>query len=218
MRREGVRRLHVVDDGTIYGAGLSGLVRRRLAAAGIREVGFIRNADIGGDKLRRMARRTPAGADAVLYSANLAPGMIRQFHEGAPRPTLFVPDGASPALIEGVDGAESVVRMTSPLAGDGSAVAQAFARRFRKQFGTDPGPATYYSYEATKAALAAIEAAGAHGNRRDAVRRAFFALHRRDTVLGDYAFDRNGDSTLRGYGTYRVKDRQLIFTGVISAR
>ena len=215
MRREGVRRLHVVDDGSVFGAGLSGLVRRRLAAAGIREVGFIRNADIGGNKLRRMARRTPADADAVLYSANLAPGMIRQFHEGAPGPILFVPDCAW-ALVEGVDGAESVVRMTAPLAGDGSAAAQAFARRYRKQFGTDPGQATYYAYEATKAALAAIEAAGARGNRRDAVRRAFFALHRRDTVLGDYEFDRNGDSTLRGYGTYRVKDRQLIFLGPIT--
>ena len=217
MRREGVRRLHVVDDTSVYGAGLSGLVRRRLAAAGIREVGFIRDADIGGNKLRRMARRTPADADAVLYSANLAPGMIRQVHKGAPRPKLFVPDSAADALLGGVDGAERAVRMTAPLAGDGSATAQAFARSFREHFGTDPNPAAYYGYEAMKAVLAAIEAAGQQGNRREAVLQAFLRQPRRNTVLGDYAFDRNGDSTLRSYGTYRVKDRQLVFTGAVSA-
>jgi branched-chain amino acid transport system substrate-binding protein len=66
-------------------------------------------------------------------------------------------------------------------------------------------------------ALAAIEQAGARGDDRAAVVRAFFGLRRRDSVLGPYAIDGHGDTTLRDYGGYRVIGGELAFDQVIRA-
>jgi branched-chain amino acid transport system substrate-binding protein len=47
--------------------------------------------------------------------------------------------------------------------------------------------------------------------------RAFFRLRRRESVLGAYAIDRHGDTTLQDYGGYRVIGGKLAFDRVIRA-
>jgi hypothetical protein len=36
------------------------------------------------------------------------------------------------------------------------------------------------------------------------VLKALFAIHARSSVLGTYGFDKNGDTTLKSYGLYKV--------------
>ena len=67
-------------------------------------------------------------------------------------------------------------------------------------------------------ALQAIKDAGTDGNNRRAVIAAFFRIHDRQSVLGNYSIDENGDTTLSSYFGYRVKNGQLAFDRLIKVR
>ena len=65
------------------------------------------------------------------------------------------------------------------------------------------------------AILLAIENAGDNGDDRQAVIDAFFSIKDRDSVLGTYSIDENGDTTLKSYGGFRVNDGAFTFDKVI---
>jgi branched-chain amino acid transport system substrate-binding protein len=69
-----------------------------------------------------------------------------------------------------------------------------------------------------KTALLAIQHAGDQGNDRQAVVDAFFKIKDRDSVLGNYSIDANGDTTLSSYGGNRVKGGKLVFDKVIKVQ
>ena len=79
-------------------------------------------------------------------------------------------------------------------------------------------PYAIYGYEAMKVALLAIQNAGDKGNDRQAVIDAFFKIKDRDSVLGKYSIDENGDTTLSDYGADRVEGGKLVFDKVIKAQ
>jgi branched-chain amino acid transport system substrate-binding protein len=66
--------------------------------------------------------------------------------------------------------------------------------------------------------LQAIQNAGDKGNDRQAVIDAFFHIKDRDSVLGKYSIDENGDTTLSDYGGNRIKSGKLVFDKVIKAQ
>lgn len=47
---------------------------------------------------------------------------------------------------------------------------------------------------------------------------ALFATRDRQSVLGQYSIDANGDTTLRDYGIYRIRDGEFVFDQTIVAR
>ncbi len=55
-----------------------------------------------------------------------------------------------------------------------------------------------------KLGLDTIASLGAQGNSKSAVLHALFAITARNSVLGTYGFDKNGDTTLKAYGVYKV--------------
>ena len=63
------------------------------------------------------------------------------------------------------------------------------------------------------AVLDAIARAGSRD--RAAVVRAFFATRDRDSVLGRYSIDANGDTTLSTYGVVRIRSGRFVFAGTI---
>jgi branched-chain amino acid transport system substrate-binding protein len=46
----------------------------------------------------------------------------------------------------------------------------------------------------------------------------FFKIKDRDSVLGKYSIDENGDTTLSDYGGDKVKGGKLVFDKVIKAK
>ena len=52
---------------------------------------------------------------------------------------------------------------------------------------------------------------------RQAVIDAFFAIENRESALGTYSIDENGDTTLSDYGGYRAKGGKLVFDRAIKA-
>ena len=69
-----------------------------------------------------------------------------------------------------------------------------------------------------KVALLAIQNAGDKGNDRQAVIDAFFKIKDRDSVLGKYSIDENGDTTLSDYGADKVQSGKLVFDKVLKAQ
>ena len=96
--------------------------------------------------------------------------------------------------------------------------AQDFFKTYKAKYGKEPEPYSIYGYEAMSVALQAIQNAGDKGNDSQAVIDEFFKIKDRDSVLGKYSIDENGDTTLSDYGGDRVKDGELVFDKVIKAQ
>ncbi len=75
--------------------------------------------------------------------------------------------------------------------------------------------AASYGYEAMRLALDTIAGLGAQGDSRAALLAALHGLRGRRSVLGTYGFDRNGQSTLRAFGLYRVVSGQPALVRVL---
>ena len=95
--------------------------------------------------------------------------------------------------------------------------AQDFFKEFKAKYGKDPEPYAIYGYEAMSVTLEAIKAAGDKGNDRQAVVDEFFKIKGRESVLGTYDIDENGDTTLSDYGGNRIEGGKLVFDKVIKA-
>ena len=74
------------------------------------------------------------------------------------------------------------------------------ARRYRRIFGGEGSAYALYGYETMSAALLAIRRAGVRGNSRQAVVNQFFAIRNRNSVIGRYSIEPDGETTLSTYG------------------
>jgi branched-chain amino acid transport system substrate-binding protein len=218
MRARGVRRLALVHDGELEALGLAGLITRDARGAGIEVVTEKAVDPHDSDQSGVAADVAATGADAALYAGEGARGgatVLDALHDADPGMALFASSGlADDAFASAVKPATARrLLMTSPAVplAELPQGARAFAAAFRRAYGRDPGPGAIFGYEAMRAVLAAVREAGAKGNDRTAVIRAYFALDERSTALGPMAVTPSGDSTLRRYGIWRVRDGRLAF-------
>jgi len=94
---------------------------------------------------------------------------------------------------------------------------QEFFDAFREKYDEpNPNPYAIYGYEAMRLALDAIERSGT-GEKAD-ILKALFETKDRESVLGTYSIDENGDTTLSDYGVYTVEDGELVFDRTIQAQ
>ncbi len=81
---------------------------------------------------------------------------------------------------------------------------------YRRRFGGEAGAYALYGYEAMSVVLDAIRAAGPRGNDRQPVIEQVFANRARDSVLGRYSIQPDGETTLTRYGVDRVAHGRLV--------
>jgi branched-chain amino acid transport system substrate-binding protein len=82
-----------------------------------------------------------------------------------------------------------------------------------------PDPYAIYGYEAMALMLDAVKRASASGTiTKKAVVDAIFATKNRNSVLGTYSIDKNGDTSLTDYGIYKITAGKLVFDKVIKAQ
>jgi branched-chain amino acid transport system substrate-binding protein len=94
---------------------------------------------------------------------------------------------------------------------------QEFFKAFTTKSGeNNPDPYAIYGYEAMRLALDAIDRSKT-GEKADIIK-ALFATKDRQSVLGTYSIDENGDTTLTDYGIYAVKDGELVFDKTVKAQ
>jgi branched-chain amino acid transport system substrate-binding protein len=80
-----------------------------------------------------------------------------------------------------------------------------FLERYKAAYGvSDPDPYAIYGYAAMELGLHTIASLGAAGNNKAEVLKALFAIKNTESVLGTFGFNKDGDTTLKSYGLYKV--------------
>jgi branched-chain amino acid transport system substrate-binding protein len=95
-----------------------------------------------------------------------------------------------------------------------------FFKDYDAKYGVkQPDPYAIYGYETMALALDTLKAVGDKANDRQAVIDQLLKNTKgRDSVLGTYDIDENGDTTLTDYGLYTIDNGQLTFDKVIKAQ
>lgn len=225
MKASGVRSIALIADRQIYGGGIADAVEKAAARQGIEVFDRGRLDASKGDLSGRARKVAETGADAFLFAGTTDTGAARIFSAvaaAAPSMLLFGPAAvADAAFLERLPAAvQRRMRVTTPALPVRllPPSARAFRDRFRTTFGRPPAPEALQAYEAASAVLHAIRSAGARGNNRQAVTDAFLAIRNRDSVLGRYSIDANGDTTLSTYAGNRVRDEQFVLDKVLQVR
>jgi branched-chain amino acid transport system substrate-binding protein len=224
QRDEGCTRLYLLNDKSVYGTGLAGTVQRDATADGMQVLGND-GIDANRAEYRTVAAKVAsAGADCVFFGGTAASNAARVWadvHAASPTAKLFGPNGVAQAsFVARLDpSAQKVTFLTTPTLPRRlyPPAAQKVLADYEAAFGKTPDPYALYGYEAMSVALLAIEKAGDRGNDKQAVIDEFFAVKDRDSVLGNYSIDSNGDTTLSRYGGNRVAGGRLVFDRVIEA-
>jgi branched-chain amino acid transport system substrate-binding protein len=164
-----------------------------------------------------------SGADCVLIAALTdanAAALVTQIAAAAPATMLFATNGlAESTFVDpragGIPQAlDSRLLITAPApdpAGRARVLAAAFEREYGRLYGA-PEPTAIYGYEAMSLMLNAISRATDRGRRqaeRSRVVAALFDTRDRQSVLGDYSVQSDGNTTLDTYGVYRIVDGRL---------
>ncbi len=233
MKEDGCKSVHIFNDKTTYGAGLGRNVE--LAAENI---GLTVEGNDGTDKTSANYRSLASGikADCFVGSGVTGENYVQVFKDVAaacPNCKLYGPDGVAEAAFtdpkEGGIPADVAARTKVTVATlspeefqkQGIDKAEKFFADYKAKYGGSglPDPYSIYGYETMQLALDTLKAVGDKANDREAVRKQLLENTKgRDSVLGTYDIDENGDTTLTDYGLYTIENGQLTFSKVIKAQ
>lgn len=226
-KTDGCTKVAVANDKETYGAGLARLIEIKGKEQG---VSIASNDGIQKDasNFRAYASKLKdAGADCFIFAGVTANGAIQIYKDvsaALPDAKLYGPDGncesgfTNPAK-KGIPAAVgkkfkctvATLDLTSYPGG------QEFLDAFKgKHGGQTPDPYAIYGYEAMQLVIDTIKAGGTD---RAKFLEKLLATKDRDSVLGTYSFDENGDTTLTDYGLYKVgADGNPQFESTIKAK
>ena len=225
QKDQGCKKTYILNDKEVYGKGIAVQVQNIGKAQGLAIAGND-GIDTKAANFRSLATKIKSsGADCMFFGGitqNKGVQVFKDVNAANPTMKLFGPDGVAESAFSTKLGSavEKNTYITNPTLDPKlyPPAAQDFFKKFKAKFGNDPQPYAIYGYEAMKVALLAIQNAGDKGNDRQAVIDAFFKIKDRDSVLGKYSIDENGDTTLSDYGADRVEGGKLVFDKVIKAQ
>jgi branched-chain amino acid transport system substrate-binding protein len=197
MQSLGVSRIALRSDGSDYGKALA-LAVRDAAGSGV------------------SVTSSAAGAGAVLFAGSSASQAAKSFDQavaGNPAVKLFAPSAlAVQSFVSTLTpAAQRALYVTEPgFYKDLTAAGQKFQSDFRTAYGHAPAPQAIFGYEAMASVLAVLREAGSAANNRSTVVRDYFALKNRESVLGTYSINANGDTSLDVFAAARVQRGRLV--------
>lgn len=219
MREEGVDRLLVAHDESLYGASLGAEVAHEAARHGMRLAPplTVDPDEIAADPAGTTMKARMARPDGVLYTGVGVRSAARVFevlHSALPEVPLYGPAAlALPGFARRLGSAQQNTRLMAFAALEPRAAAP-FVRDYSRRWRRAPSAEAAYGYEAMTIVLDGLRGAGSRaGLRSEAVRR-FFTSRRAASPLGSYAIRRTGASTLSGYARYRVRGDRIVPNGV----
>ena len=222
MKDEGVTNVYLLDDTQVYGKGIVANTKESLGKVGIKIAGED-SWDAKTSNYRALAAKIKAtGADAVFLGGilqNNGPQLAKDMNAALPDAKLFGPDGMAdteftkdlPAKVQ----AQTYLTAPTLSPDDLPPAGQQFYKDYEAEYGEaqeDIAPYAVYGYEAMAVICDAIAQGG---DDKQAVIEAFFATKDRESPLGTYSIDPDGDTTLSDYGAYTVEGGKLVFNKVL---
>jgi branched-chain amino acid transport system substrate-binding protein len=214
MKAAGCSRIAVTNDKTAYGQGLATQVVLHKGAYGLTVTGNTA-LDPTAPNYRAYASSIKAQGVNCVYTGFNPSGeveLIKDIENAIPKTKIFGGDGVCSAAItnaamHGIPAADDPLFNCTVATLDLKAYpgGKSFLAAYKAKYGVaNPDPYAIYGYEAMKLGLDTITSLGSKGNDKAAVLAALFAIKARHSVLGTYGFDKNGDTTLKTYGLYKV--------------
>jgi branched-chain amino acid transport system substrate-binding protein len=215
MKQAGCTKVAIANDKEAYGAGLATLLELEKSFYGVTIVSNT-GIDPTAPNFRSYASTIQGqGADCFYFAGITANGAVqitKDVNSALPKAKIFGGDGVcsdsyTSAAKGGVPAAVDPLIQCTVATLDLAAYpgGKDFLAAYQAKYGTaNPDPYAIYGYEVMKLGLDTIKGLGAQGNSKSAVLKALFATTARSSVLGVYGFDKNGDTTLKSYGLYKV--------------
>ena len=215
MKQAGCTKIAVANDKEAYGSGLATLLELEKGFYGA-TITSNTGIDPTAPNFRSYASTIAGqGADCFYFAGIVSNGAVqitKDVHSAIPKAKIFGGDGVctdsyTSATKGGVPAAlypliECTVATQNLTAYPGG---KAFLAAYKAKYGvSSPDPYAIYGFEVMKLGLDTIKSLGAQGASKSAVLKALFATTNRSSVLGTYGFDKNGDTTLKSYGVYKV--------------
>ncbi len=197
MQALGVTRLYVADDGDPYGAAIA-LALKQDARGTI------------------SLSSTQAGADGIFYGTNSVAAGARFFDAAAasnPTAKLFGSSAlADPSFAAALSPSVRNLYISAPgfLKQDLTPAGSTFVSNFTSAYGHAPSAQAIFGYEAMASVLAVIKEAGSAATDRSVVVHDYFALRDRQSVLGTYSINSNGDTSLAPFVFSRFAGGKLV--------
>jgi branched-chain amino acid transport system substrate-binding protein len=225
MQEDGCKGLTLWNDGSTYGAGLARNIELSAKQANLPVEGKERT-DKNAPNYRSLA--SGINTDCFAWSGVTGENGVQVFKDAAAACQdckLYGPDGVAEEAFSnpaegGVPadvGARTKVTVATLGVKDLPA-AKPVVDKFRQKFGSRAiDPYAIYGYETMALALDVLKRAGDNANDRETVIEELFNTKDRDSVLGTYSIDENGDTTLTDYGLYVIEDGQPTYSKKIVA-
>jgi branched-chain amino acid transport system substrate-binding protein len=229
-KENGCKKVFIVNDKEVYGEGLATAAEKAAGEQGV-EIAGNEGYDPKAGNYRSLAGKiASSGADCFFGSIitdNNGVQLFTDIANGAKNIKLFGPDGVADEAFTGKDGLSPAVAKRTLITvatldpGDYPPEGKKFFDDYKKQTGDKtPAPYSIYGYEAMSIILDSLKrAADANGGKvsRQAVIDQFFSTKGRQSVLGTYDIDKDGDTTLTDYGLYKIENGESVFEKVIKA-
>jgi branched-chain amino acid transport system substrate-binding protein len=218
MEEKGVKKLYVLNDRQVYGAGVAKTTGDAAKRRGIQVVGQD-GIDVKAPNYRSLASKIKGtGADAVFFGGivdNNAVQLYKDVGAALPNATLWGPDGVATTTFVKPLPADIAKRTFLTVATinpkDYGPKGQKFYKDFKTEYGGKaPEPYAIYGFEAMDLALDAMKRAGDKCNDRQKVIDEVFSTKNKQGVAGTYDIDKDGDVTLHQFG------RHIIVKGALS--
>ena len=229
MKDEGCQNVYILNDKEVYGAGLSRNIENSAKEVGL-EVLANEGIDPKAPNFRSQAAAMKSeGADCFAFSGITANGAVQLFKDvnaAMPDINLYGPDGVAesgfsdpkeggiPADVQ----AKTKVTVATLAPDEYPPEGKKFFSDFEAKYNEpNPDPYAIYGYEAMRLVLDTCKELAADCSDRQAMIDALFQTKGRESVLGTYDIDENGDTTLTDYGVYAIKGGELEFEKTIQA-
>ncbi|MFZ0043512.1 MAG: branched-chain amino acid ABC transporter substrate-binding protein [Solirubrobacteraceae bacterium] len=215
MKQAGCTKVAVANDKEAYGAGLAKLLELEKGDYGV-TITSNTGIDPKAPNFRSYASTIAGqGANCFIFAGIVANGGVqitKDVNAALPKAKIFGPDGMctdtwTAAKKGGVPASIDPLIQCTVATQDLAAYpgGKTFLAAYKAKYGdANPDPYAIYGYEAMELGLNTIAKLGAQGDSKSAVLAALFATKNRNSVLGTYGFDSNGDTTLKAYGLYKV--------------
>ena len=225
MKDEGVTSVYILDDAEVYGKGVAANTKIAAEELGLKVAGED-SWDGKAANYRALAYKIQSsGADAVFTGGiidNNAPQLYKDLNAAMPDAKLFGPDGVATVDFtkEIPDKVQKQTFLTAPTLSPEELppAGQQFYKDYEAEYGEpqdEIDPYAVYGYESMAIVCDSIAEGG---DDRAAVIEAFRNTKGRESPLGTYDIDADGDTTLSDYGGYKAEGGKLVFSKVIKAQ
>jgi branched-chain amino acid transport system substrate-binding protein len=228
MKEDGCTNVAIANDKEVYGAGLARNIESAAKSQSLK-IDFNEGIDPKAANYRSLASKAKGdGVDCFAFSgttSNNAAQIFKDFSAAIPDAKLYGPDGVAEAAftdpkqggIPASVGAKTTLTVATLPPDEYPPEGQDFFKQYGEKYGDKtPDPYAIYGYEAMNLALDAIKRAGSADKKK--ILEALFATKDRNSVLGTYSIDENGDTSLTDYGVYKIKDGELTFDKTVKAQ